>query len=139
MANLSVSASVIPDDVETMSGVSSSVYLLTIMVTNYLAPVLTEGSLTRWTENSQSSLIGSVENSTCHCISFSDLPALHDLPSGSYQSVFSLGHHLLPTCPLWMHLIHLLGIVTCFILHTSLWVRGTNLRAKPPVTFDLLF
>jgi len=45
MANLSVCASVIPNSVETTSGVSSSVYPLTAMVTNYLALVLTEGSL----------------------------------------------------------------------------------------------
>jgi len=32
------------------------------MVTNYLAPVLTEGSLTHWMEDDQSSLVGSVEN-----------------------------------------------------------------------------
>ena len=50
MANLSVCASVIPDGVETTSGVSSSVYPLTTIVTNYLALVLTEGSLTHWTE-----------------------------------------------------------------------------------------
>jgi len=51
MANLSVCAFIIPDGVETASGVSSSVYPLTTMVTNYLALVLTEGSLTRWTED----------------------------------------------------------------------------------------
>ena len=50
MANLSVCASIIPDCVETTSGVSSSVYPLTTMVTNYLALVLVEGSLTPWTE-----------------------------------------------------------------------------------------
>jgi len=64
MVNLSVCASVIPDGVETTSGVSSSVYPLTTMVMNYLAPVLIEGSLTRWTEDGHSSLVGSVENST---------------------------------------------------------------------------
>jgi len=31
---------VIPDGVETMSGICSSVYSLTAMITNYLAPVL---------------------------------------------------------------------------------------------------
>jgi len=41
MANLSVGASVIRDGVETMSAVSSSVYPLTMMITNYVAPVLT--------------------------------------------------------------------------------------------------
>ena len=51
MANLSVCTSVIPDGVETTSGVSSSVYPLTTMVTNYLALVRVEGSLTRWTED----------------------------------------------------------------------------------------
>jgi len=68
MVNLSVCALIIPDGVETTSGVSSSVYPLTTMVTNYLALVLSEGSLTRWTEDGQleSSLVGSVENSTCN-------------------------------------------------------------------------
>jgi len=84
MANLSVWASIIPDGVETTSGVSSSVYPLTTMVTNYLALVLVEGSLTRWTEDGHSSLVGSVKNSVCNCISYSSLPALHDLSSGSY-------------------------------------------------------
>jgi len=79
MANLSVCAFIIPDGVETTSGVSSSVYQLTTKVTNYLAIVLVEGSLTRWTEDGQSSLVGSVENSVCNCISYSGLPALHDL------------------------------------------------------------
>ena len=46
MVNLSVSALVIPDGVETTSGVSSSVYPLTAMIMNYLAPVLHRGSLT---------------------------------------------------------------------------------------------
>ena len=85
MANLSVCAFIIPDGVETTSGVSSSVYPLTTMVTNYLALMLTEGSLTRWTEEGHSSLVGSVENSVCNCIWYSGLPALHDLSSGSYQ------------------------------------------------------
>jgi len=47
MANLSVCAFIVPDGVETTSGVSSSVYPLTAMVTNYLALVLVGGSLTR--------------------------------------------------------------------------------------------
>jgi len=84
MVNLSVCALIIPDGVETSSGVSSSVYPLTTMVTNYLALVLTEGSLIRWTEDGQSSLVGSVENSTCNCMLYSGLPALYDLSSGSY-------------------------------------------------------
>ena len=120
MANLSVCASVIPNGVETMSGVSSSAYLLTTMVTNYLPLVFVEGSLTRRTEEGQSSLVGSVENSTCHCMLYSGLPALHDLSSGSYLYAFSLGLPVLQTCPLWMHPIHLLGIVTSFRLSTSL-------------------
>jgi len=121
MANLSVCAFVIiPDGVETTSGVSSSVYPLTTIVTNYLLPVLTEDSLTRWTEDRQSSLVGSVENLTCNCMLYSGLPALHNLSSESYLWAFSLGLHLLPTCPLWMHPIHLLGVVTTFILYTSL-------------------
>jgi len=84
MANLWVCACIIPDGVETMSGVSSSVSPLTTMVANYLALVLVEGKLTRWTEDGQSSLLGSVQNSACNCISHSALPALHDLSSGSY-------------------------------------------------------
>ena len=56
IANLSVFASIIPDGVEARSDVSSSVYPLTTMVTNYLALVLVEGSLTRWTEDGNSSL-----------------------------------------------------------------------------------
>jgi len=79
MANLSVCAFIIPDGVEPTSGVSSSVYRLTTMVTNYLALVLVEGSLTRRTEDGLSSLVGSVENSTGDRISYSGLPALHDL------------------------------------------------------------
>jgi len=84
MANLSVCASIIPEGVETTSGVSSSVYPLTTMATNHLALVLAEGSLTRWTEDGQSSLVGSVKNSTCNSMLYSGLPALHDLSSGSY-------------------------------------------------------
>ena len=83
MVNLSVGAFIIPDGVDGTSGVSSSVYPLTTMVTNYLALVLAEGSFTRWTEDGQSSLVGSVENSTCNCMLYSGLPALHDLSSGS--------------------------------------------------------
>jgi len=55
MANLSVWASVTPDGVETTSGVGSSVYPLTTMVTNYLALLLVESGLTCWTEDGQSS------------------------------------------------------------------------------------
>jgi len=84
MANLSLCASIIPEGVETTSGVSSSVYPLATIVTSYLALVLVKGSLTRWTEDGHSSLVGSVENSVCNCISYSCLPALHDLSSGSY-------------------------------------------------------
>jgi len=84
MANLSVCAFIIPDGVETTSGVSSSVYLLTTMVTNYLALVLAEGGLTRWTEDGQSSFVGSVENSTRDCMLYSGLPALYNLSSGSH-------------------------------------------------------
>jgi len=119
MANLSVCVCTIADGVETTLGASSSVYRLTTMVQNYLALVLTEGSLTRWTEDGQSSLVGSVENSTCNCMLNSGLLALYDLSSGSYPLAFSLGLHLLPTCPLWMHPIHLPGIVTSFILCTT--------------------
>ena len=120
MFNLLVCAAVIPDSVKTTSAVSSSVYPLPTMVMNYLAPVLIEGSLTRWTEHGHSSLVGSVENSACDYMSYSDLPALHDLSSGSYLWASSLGLHLLPTCPLLMHPIQLLGIDTSFILYTTL-------------------
>jgi len=84
MANLSVCGFIIPDGVETTSGVSSSVFPLTTMVTNYLALVLTEGSLTRGTEDGQSSLVGSVENSTRNCMLYSGLLALYDSSSGSH-------------------------------------------------------
>ena len=84
MANLSVCASIIAEGVETTSGVSSSVYPLATMVPSYLALVLVEGSLTRWTEDGHSSLVGSVANSVYNLISYSGLPALHDLFSGLY-------------------------------------------------------
>jgi len=84
MVNLSVSVSVIPDGVETTSGVSSSICLLRTMVTNYLALVLTEGSLTRGTKDRQSSLVGSVENATWNCMLYSRLPALYNLSAESY-------------------------------------------------------
>jgi len=83
MVALSVCASVIPDDVETTSGVSSSAYPLPTIVTNYLAPVLIKGSLTCWTEDGHSPLVGSVENATFDYMSYSGLLALHDLSSGS--------------------------------------------------------
>ena len=70
-------------------------YLLATMVTSDLAPVLIKGSLTHWTEDGHSSLVGSVENSTCDCMSYSGLPALHDLSLGSYLLASSLGLHLL--------------------------------------------
>ena len=66
MANLSVCAAVIPDGVEATSGVSSSIHPLTTMITSYLAPVLISGSLTGWTEDGRSSLVCSVDNSTCN-------------------------------------------------------------------------
>jgi len=65
MVNLWVSAPVIPDGVKTTSGVSSSIDPLTAMTTNYLALVLYAGSLTRHTEDGDSSLVGSVENMSC--------------------------------------------------------------------------
>jgi len=52
MANFSVCAPVIPDCVETTSSVSSFLYRLPTIVTNYLVPGLTKGSRTRWTEDS---------------------------------------------------------------------------------------
>jgi len=84
MANLWVCAFIIPDGVETTSGVSSAIYPLTMMVTNCLALVRVEGSLTRWTEDGQSSFIGCVENATCNCMLYSGHPALHDWYSESY-------------------------------------------------------
>jgi len=74
-----------------VSGTSG--YPLTTMVINYLAPVLIEGSLTRGTEDGHSSLVGSVENSTCDCMSYSGLAALQYLSSGSYLGASSLGLH----------------------------------------------
>jgi len=56
MASLSVCAFVIPDSVQITSGSSLSVYPLTTIITNYLAPVLTERSLIRWTEDGHSAL-----------------------------------------------------------------------------------
>jgi len=47
MVNSSVCASVIPDGVETRSGVSPSVYPLATLVTNYLASMVSGGSLVR--------------------------------------------------------------------------------------------
>ena len=47
MANLSGYTSIIPDGVETTSGVSPSVYPLTALVTNHLAPLVSGGTLTR--------------------------------------------------------------------------------------------
>jgi len=70
MANLSVCASVIPDGVEITSGVSSSVYPLRAMITNYLAPVLTQGSLTCWTEEGQSSLVWLVPSRIRHASAY---------------------------------------------------------------------
>jgi len=55
MVNLSVWAPVIPDRLETTSGVSSSIYPVTVMITNYLAAVLYRGSLTHKTEDGHSS------------------------------------------------------------------------------------
>jgi len=72
-------------------------------------------------------------------MSYSCLPALDNLCSGSHLWVFSLGLHLLPKCTLWIHLIHLLARVTSFIPYTSCSQEGLNLNAKCPVTFDPLF
>jgi len=109
---LSGCAPVIPDGVETTSGVTSSVYSLTAMITNYLAPVLYKCSLTRQTEDGHSSVVGSVGKSTCDRMSYSCPLALYDLSSGSHLWVLSLGLHLLPTHPFWSHSLQLLGIVT---------------------------
>jgi len=90
------------------------------MVTNYLAPVLTEGSLTHWMEDDQSSLVGSVENCDMQPHVGFWLTALYNLFLESYLWAFSLGLELLPTCPLWILPIHSLIIVTSFILYKSL-------------------
>jgi len=91
MANLSVCIFFIPNSVKTTSGVSSSVYPLTTMVTSYLPLVLTKGSVTRWTEDGQSSLVGSIENLACQGMSHAGLPVSHNLSSGLYLWAFSLG------------------------------------------------
>ena len=106
MAKVAVCASLILDGVETTSGVRLAVYPLTTMITNYVASMPTNGSLSRWSEDGQSALIGSVENSSCNRMPYSGLPALHYLSSGWYLCVLSLGLHPLPACPLWMHPIH---------------------------------
>jgi len=123
-ANLLVCASIILDGGETTSGVSTFIYPLTAWVTNYLASGVSGCSLTRWTEDGHSSLVGFVKNLACSRMSYSNLPALHDLSSGSSLWAFSLRLHLLPTCTLWMPPIHLMAIVTSFIPHTSLCIRG---------------
>jgi len=119
MVNLSVWAPVIPDGVETTLDVSSSAYVLTTMITNYLAPVLYQGSLTYRTEDGQSSLVGCVENLSCNCVSYSCDPALHDMPSGLCLLVFSLGLHPWLTHLFWICPIQLLVIVTSFIPYAS--------------------
>jgi len=105
---------------ETTSGASLSLYLLEAMVPNYHALVLTDSSLPRWTEDGQSSWFSSVRNLTGIRLAYSRLPALHVWFSGLYLSACSLRLRLLPTCPLWMHQIHLLSILTSFIPYTSL-------------------
>jgi len=120
MVNLLAWPPIIPDGVEITSGVSSSVCTLTAMVTNYLAVVLYEGSPTCQRENGHSSLVGSMENSTCVRRLHSCLAAIHDLSLGSDLWVFSLGLHPLPTRPFWSHLLQLLCIVTSFMPYTSL-------------------
>jgi len=74
-------------------------YPLTAMITNYLAPVLYKYSLTRRTEDGHSALVGSGENLTSNLMSYSCLPALLDLSSGSHLEVFSLTLYPLPTRP----------------------------------------
>jgi len=130
MVNLSVCATVIPDSVETTSSLSLSVYLLTAITSNYLAPLLHGGSLTCFTEDGHSSLVGSIENLVYQHMSYSCLPVLHDVSSGSHLLVFSLRLHLLPTCPLWIYPIHLPEILTSFILYASLYIRGAKLVCK---------
>jgi len=78
--------------------------------------VLYKGSLTRQTEDGHSSLVGSVVNSTCDCMSYSCVLALHDLSFGSHLWVFSLRLYLLPTCPFWSHPLQLLE--PSYLLHT---------------------
>jgi len=88
MAKISVCASVIPEGVETPSGVTPSVYWWTALVTNYLAPVVSGGSLTHYTEDGPSSLVASIENLASDCMLYSGLLALHDLSSGSHRRLF---------------------------------------------------
>jgi len=119
MVYLSIWAPIIPDGVKTLSGVCPSVYPSTPMITNYLAPVLHEGSLTRQSEDGHSSLVGSVESLSCDRRSYSCLPALHDRFLGSHLWVFPLRLHPLPTRPFWIHPMQLLGIVTTLIPYPS--------------------
>ena len=63
IVNILVWASFLPEDVETLPDITSvSIYLSTVVITNYLALGVHASSLTRWTEDDQSSLVGSVEN-----------------------------------------------------------------------------
>jgi len=62
IVNILVWASFLPEDVETLPDISVSIYLSTVVITNYLALGVHASSLTRWTEDDQSSLVGSVEN-----------------------------------------------------------------------------
>jgi len=80
MVNLLAWPPIIPDGVEITSGVSLSVCTLTSMITNYLASVLYEGSPTCQRENGHSSLVGSMENSTCVRRLHSCLAAIYDCP-----------------------------------------------------------
>jgi len=139
MAHLSVCAFIIPDGVDTTLGVSSSVYQLTTMVTNYLTLVLVDSSLTRWTEDGQSSLVGSVENSTCSCMLYAGLPALHDLSTGSTYRLFpsdsSFYQFVLCGCTRSTYRAYL----PPSYLTRLCGYAGTNLCAKRHVTCDLTF
>jgi len=119
MAKVAVCASIITDGMETTSGVSSSVYPLTTMITNYHAPVLTEGSLTRWTEDGQSSglVLSRIRNAPASRILV--LRHYTTCPEDRTYGFFFLGPRLLPTCHSSMHPIHLVGIVTSFLLYIS--------------------
>ena len=80
-----------------------------IIFTSYRDHVTSTMLLTLQTEDGQSSLIGSVENSIRNCIWYSRSPALHDLSWGSSLSLFSSRLHLIPICLLWIPPIHFTG------------------------------
>jgi len=140
MAKLSVWAAVVLDGVETMSGVSSSIYPLTTMVTNDLGPMLTEGSLTRWREDVQCSLVDSVENVDMQ-------PHVGFWSTGITRLVFRiLPIGFFPRIPSFTNLSFVDApdppTGHSYLLHTLqvfVGTRGLTFVRKRPVTFDPLF